>query len=266
MDALVLERPITKKTTPIDYPTSDGEPMAETEAHVLAILQLLSALRHFFRKQAVYVVGNIYLYYHEGDPKARKSPDVMVVKNAAKHERRSFKTWEEQAMPSVVFEITSRDTSREDTTSKATLYAALGIREYFLFDPLHEYLDEQFMGYRLVGSEYVAIPTNEDGEIFSTELQAVLRPEGKLLRVVDPQTGLLVPNLEEAVDIAEQEAQRAEQEAQRAEQEAQRAEQEAQRAEQEAQRAEQEAQRANATEAENLQLRAQIEALLKQRS
>jgi FKBP-type peptidyl-prolyl cis-trans isomerase len=112
----------------------------------------------------------------------------------------------------------------------------------------------------------VAIPTNEDGEIFSTELQAVLRPEGKLLRVVDPQTGLLVPNLEEAVDIAEQEAQRAEQEAQRAEQEAQRAEQEAQRAEQEAQRAEQEAQRANATEAENLQLRAQIEALLKQRS
>jgi hypothetical protein len=56
---------------------------------------------------------------------------------------------------------------------------------------------------------------------------------------------LLVPNLEEAVDIAEQEAQRAEQEAQRAEQEAQ---------------------RANAIEAENLQLRAQIEALLKQRS
>lgn len=259
MDALVLERPSIKEATPIDYPTSDGKPMAETATHVLAILQLLGALRHFFRKQAVYVIGNIYLYYREGDPKACKSPDVMVIKNVAKHDRRSFKTWEEQAMPSVVFEITSRDTAREDTISKASLYAALGIREYFLFDPLHEYLDEQFMGYRLVGSEYVAISANEDGEIFSTELQAVLRPEGKFLRVVDPQTGLLVPSLDEAVEIAEQEAQRAEQEAQRAKQEAQ-------RAEQEAQRAEQATQRANATDAENARLRAELEALRQRHS
>ena len=111
--------------------------MAETEARVLAILHLSSALRYFFRKQAVYVVGNIYLYYREGDPKARKSPDVMVVKNAAKHERRSFKTWEENVMPSVVFEITSRNHIYKDMVSKASLYAALGIHEYFLFDPLY---------------------------------------------------------------------------------------------------------------------------------
>ena len=86
------------------------------------------------------------------------------------------------------------------------------------------------MGYRLVDGKYVLLSANEDGEIFSTELQAVLRPEGRLLRIVEPETGLSVPNLDEAVDMAIQEAQRAEQEAQRAEQEAQRAEQEAQRA------------------------------------
>ncbi len=238
MGALVLERPITKAATLSDYPTSDREPMAETEARVLAILHLSSALRYFFRKQAVYVVGNIYLYYREGDPKARKSPDVMVVKNAAKHERRSFKTWEENVMPSVVFEITSRNHIYKDMVSKASLYAALGIHEYFLFDPLYKNLDEQFIGHRLVNSEYVAIPTNEDGEIFSTELQAVLRPEGKFLRVVDPRTGLLVPSLDEAVEIAEQEAQRAEQATQRA----------------------------NATDAENVRLRAELEALRQQRS
>jgi hypothetical protein len=121
----------------------------------------------------------------------------------------------------------------------------VGSLEYFLFDPLYKNLDEQFIGHRLVNSEYVAIPTNEDGEIFSTELQAVLRPEGKFLRVVDPRTGLLVPSLDEAVEIAEQEAQRAEQEAQRAEQATQ---------------------RANATDAENVRLRAELEALRQQRS
>lgn len=245
MNALVVAQAPTPKVTPIEYPTSDGEPMAETEVHILAILHLLGTLRHFFRKQEIYVVGNIYLYYREGDAKARKAPDIMVVKGVAKHDRRSFKVWEEKAMPSVVFEITSKDTKSEDTVSKSSLYASLGIHEYFLFDPLNEYLEEQFMGYRLVGSEYVLIPTNEDGEIFSTELQAVLRPEGKLLRVVDPQTGLLVPSLDEAVDIAAQEAQRAEQEAKRAAQAAQ---------------------RANAAEAENLRLHAELEALRKQRS
>lgn len=237
MTTLVVDQPPIQKITLIEYPSSDGEPIAETEFHILAILQLLSALRLFFRNQDIYVVGNIFLYYREGNSTARKAPDVMVVKNVGKHERRSFKAWEEKAMPAVIFEITSKETMGVDTVSKPSLYAALGIREYFLFDPLHEYLEQQLMGYRLVDGEYVFISANEDGEIFSTELQAVLRPEGKFLRVVDPQTGQPVPSLDEAVDLAEQEAQRAMQEAQRA----------------------------NAAEAENVRLRAEIEALRKQR-
>ena len=212
--------------------------MAETEVHVLAIVQLLSALRHFFRKQNIYVIGNIFLYYRQGNPKAHKAPDVMVVKDVGKHERRSFKVWEEKAMPCVVFEITSKETKSEDTVSKPSLYASLGIQEYFLFDPLDEYLDQQLMGYRLVDGEYVLMSPNEDGEIFSTELQMVLRPEGKFLRVVDPQTALPVPSLDEAVEMAEQASQRAEQEAQRA----------------------------DAKEAENIRLRAEIAELRKQRS
>ena len=119
------------------------------------------------------------------------------------------------------------------STSEFIYYA-----QKFTGNQSYKNLDEQFIGHRLVNSEYVAIPTNEDGEIFSTELQAVLRPEGKFLRVVDPRTGLLVPSLDEAVEIAEQEAQRAEQATQRA----------------------------NATDAENVRLRAELEALRQQRS
>lgn len=244
MTTLAVDQPLISISQSVEYPSADGEPMAETEVHVLAILHLLNALRLFFRKKAVYVVGNIFLYYREENLNARKAPDVMVVKNVGKHERRSFKVWEEKAMPAVIFEITSKETMGADTVSKPSLYAALGIREYFLFDPLHEYLDQQLVGYQLVDGEYILMPVNEDGELFSAELEAVLRPEGKFLRVVDPQTSLPVPNLDEAVDLAAQEAQRAEQEAQHAAQEAQ---------------------RADAAEAENLRLRAEIEALRNQR-
>jgi Uma2 family endonuclease len=217
MTTIAVETKKTETKTAIEYPSSDGQPMAETEIHVLAILHLLEALRHFFRQALdVYVIGNIFLYYREGKPHARKAPDIMVVKGVGKHKRRSFKLWEEKAGPCVIFEITSKKTKNEDTIGKASLYASLGVREYFLFDPLHEYLDPQLEGYRLVDGEYVEVAPNEDGEIFSEELQLVLRPAGSLLRLVEPQTGHVLPSLDEAVALAEQEAQRAEQEAQRA--------------------------------------------------
>jgi hypothetical protein len=147
----------------------------------------------------------------------------------------------------VVFEMTSRGTKNEDTENKPQLYAALGVKEYFLFDPLHEYLEQPLMGYRLVDGAYQPITANEDGVLFSQELQALLAPDEDMLRVVDPRTLSPIPDLDEAVD--------------RAEQEARRADQAVRRAEQEARRAEQEARRADAAEAEAARLRALLEQL-----
>ena len=68
-----------------EYPASDGMPMAETEVHIMATVHLLSALRTYFRKRDdVYVIGDMFLYYRQGDPKARKAPDVMVAKGVAR--------------------------------------------------------------------------------------------------------------------------------------------------------------------------------------
>jgi Uma2 family endonuclease len=234
-----------------DYPSSDGKPMAETEVHILAIVHLLNALRYFFRKQPdVYVIGNMFVYYRQGNKRKHKAPDIMVIKGVdATIRRRSYKLWEEKMPPSVVIEVTSAETKKEDIVTKPVLYASLGIKEYFLFDPLFEYLDEQLLGYRMIDGEFVAIRPDSDGDLHSEELGVILSVDDALLRVVDPQTGEFIPALEEAVEQAEQEAQRAEQEAQRAEQEAQ--------------RAEQEAQRANDAEAEVIRLRAMIEQLTK---
>ena len=215
----------SRATEEIVYPDTDGQPMGETEFHVVATLHLYDALRHFFRNTPdVYVIADMFLYYEEGNPRANKAPDVMVVKGVEKRKRRTFKTWEEHAAPCVIFEVTSKSTMVEDMISKSMLYASLGVREYFLFDPLQEYLDNSLMGFRLEGNEYVAMQPDEDGLLFSQELGVALTVQEHLVRILDPHTHQPVPALDEAVAKAEQEAQRAEQEAQRAEQERRRAE------------------------------------------
>jgi Uma2 family endonuclease len=221
------------------YPDSDGEPMGETEFHVIATLHLYEALRHFFRNDPnIYVAADMFLYYEEGNPRANKAPDVMVIKGVEKRKRRSFKTWEEHASPCVIFEVTSKSTMVEDMVNKSTLYASWDVHEYFLFDPLHEYLEKPLIGLRLAGKEYVSLQPDSDGFLFSEELGILLGVEDDIVRIINPQTRQPVPALDEAITKAEQEAQRANQEAQRADQEAHRAEQEAQRADQERQRAE----------------------------
>jgi len=221
-----------REQSEIIYPDSDGEPMGETEFHVIATLHLYDSLRHFFRNNPdVYVIADMFLYYEEGNPRANKAPDVMVIKGVEKRKRRTFKIWEEHASPCVIFEITSKSTMVEDMVSKSILYASLGVNEYFLFDPLREYLEEPIIALRLEGKDYVPIQPENDGLLFSKELGIFLSVQDDLVRIIDPQTRQLVPGLSEAIARAEQEAQRAEQEVQRAEQEAQRAEQERHRAE-----------------------------------
>src|SRR5262245_4335733 len=88
----------------IEYPSSDGEPMAETGLHVVLLVTLVVMLRHHYRRRRdVYVIGNIFLYYEENNPQAKRSPDVMVIKGVpAEPERESFFTWKEKAVPSAV--------------------------------------------------------------------------------------------------------------------------------------------------------------------
>jgi hypothetical protein len=135
------------------------------------------------------------LYYEEGNPAACVAPDVFVVQGVAKHERRIYKVWEEGQPPTVVFEITSRSTRLEDLGTKRALYALLGVQEYFLYDPLGEYLQPPLQGYRLEGGEFQRIPPRDSGVLASQVLGLELRLEAGRLHVVQPASGerLLTP-------------------------------------------------------------------------
>jgi len=242
------------------YPDTDGQPMGETGFHVRVILFTYQMLRSRFGGQPdVYVAADMFLYYEQGNPRAVRAPDVMVVKGVGNHERRSFKTWVESAVPNVIFEITSDGTAAVDTVEKPALYARLGVGEYFIFDPLDEYLKPRFKGFRLVDGKYLELPSDQDGGIVSQELGIRLVPEGPVLGMFDVQTGERIYNFEQLNDAWYQALDEKEREQARAEDEKRRAEDEKRRAEDEKRRAEDEKRRADALAEEVAKLRALLE-------
>jgi len=200
--------------TPIIYPESDGKPMAETDVHRRLLSDLIFALDNFFQAQPdVYVSGNLLIYYVEGDPKKRVAPDVFVVRGVPKGERRIYKLWEEGRPPEVVIELSSRQTWREDLQMKWQLSAQLGVREYYIFDPEYDYLDQALIAYQLEGDQYIEVEVKA-GRVRSEALGLELVDTSETLRLFDPQAGKFLPTTREAA-AAHQRAEAAEAEAAR---------------------------------------------------
>jgi Uma2 family endonuclease len=185
----------------IEYPESDGRPMAETQDHLQVIVDLHHALSQRYAKVPdVYVWFNMLLYYVQGDPKAFVAPDAFLVRGVGKHERRTYKVWEEGRAPSWICEVTSKSTKDEDEITKKRVYERLGVEEYFLFDPLGEYLKPRLQGYRLVGGRYQRLAAQGDGSLSSATTGLRLVPEGKRLRLLDAATDEPLPWQEEDVE------------------------------------------------------------------
>ncbi len=226
----------------VEYPESDGLPMAESDAARDYLVYAVEALSLYFQADPqVYVSGNLFIYYEQGNPKAVVAPDVFVVFGVEKGKRRVYKTWEEQdRVPSFVLEITSKSTATEDQRTKKQLYANLGVQEYFQYDPTGDYLDPCLQGFTLQDGIYRPLTKQDLGseqlQIWSQALGLWLRVESGQLRFWENRQQQGLPTYQEIDQARQAASDRAEQERQRAEQERQRAEQEQQRAERLAER------------------------------
>jgi Uma2 family endonuclease len=194
----------------LDYPTSDGKPMAETDVHRVLMNTLIETLKaHFAADPQVYVSGNLLLFYEPGNKRRHVAPDVFVVRGVPRGPRKNYILWEEGKGPDVVIELTSSSTHDEDVEGKFRLYRdVLKVSEYFLFDPQLDYLDPPQQGYRLVAGEYVPIEP-VDGRLPSEVLGLHMERYGENLRLYDPATGLLVPTEAEQREAAQDHAEEA---------------------------------------------------------
>ena len=173
-------------------PESDGKPMAETDLHRRLMIYLLIALEEFFRRDAkIYVSGNIFIYYRD-HTKLRKSicPDIFVVRGARKNARRVYNLDVERKAPEVIIELVSSDTKTEDLGNKREIYAGLGVKEYFLYDPHHAVMRPALRGFRLEDGEYMPIVGTR---LRSKVLGLELRLEKNQLRLYDPAADEYLP-------------------------------------------------------------------------
>jgi Uma2 family endonuclease len=187
-------------TIPKEYPSSDGKPVAETEVHIDALTDLRVRLKAWAATQdGVFAAGNLLVYYEEGNPSRHLSPDCFVAFGVPSHRRDTFRTWVEGVVPSVVFEITSKTTRREDTRIKRAIYQDVWeVDEYFLFDPLEDYLAPSLQGFRRVRGVFQPIKAGKDGSLTSRRLGLILERDGDRLRLRDSTTGETILTEQEA--------------------------------------------------------------------
>lgn len=185
----------------VHYPESDGKPVAETDVHRDWMFRIIELLKLFFSGRHVYISGNLLIYYVEGNPKKSVAPDVFVVLNCDPARRRIFKVWEEGKGPSFILEVTSKKTRRQDLGAKKEIYAHLGVAEYFLYDPLAEWMHPSLQGFRLVEGIYAPLGLDERESLVSEQLGITFRLEAGQLLLVETATGQrLLNGIERAQD------------------------------------------------------------------
>ena len=191
-------------------PSSDGIPLPDGRIQQGPLNYSRAALRAHLRdrRDRMAVDGDMLVYYvgrdDQGNPKrASVAPDVFVVAGVRdRPDRQSYVLWREpQAQLRFVLEIASKSTRKRDHGEKRTVYASLGVTEYFLYDPPDDHRKPRILGLRLHGKRYLEVPseTLPDGTIGARSetvgLIAHLDENGDL-RWFDPDAGRDIEDLE----------------------------------------------------------------------
>ncbi len=199
-------------TTVIEYPESDGKPMGETDLHRDAMVRHIDILKQYYRGQEVYVSGDLLVYYEQGNPKKFVVPDAFIAKGLKQFRRRTFRIWDEGLAPQLVIETTSKKTKKRDLETKPKIFAHIGVKEYFLFDPTQDYLNPPLQGNRLVNGEYQPLAPDSQGCVMSQELGLLLKFDEGELAFIRPDSGERLLSAEEQL-LVEAEARQRETEA-----------------------------------------------------
>lgn len=174
------------------------EPPMETYLHLQQMILLLKCLEWWWRDRSdFFAAGNLTIYYSLQQRKSEffRGPDFFVVLGTERKPRQSWVVWQEGGQyPHVIIEILSDSTAETDRGLKKQIYQDIfRTPDYFWFDPN----SFEFQGFQLVGGQYQALEANEQGCLWSQQLQLFLGLENGQLRFFTPQ-GKLVPTAEES--------------------------------------------------------------------
>ena len=197
----------------IDYPDSDGQPMADNTKQFRWIVVIKENLELLFvNEPEVFVAGDLLWYPVEGDNAIRQAPDVMVVVGRPKGDRGSYRQWQEGNLaPQVVFEILSPGNRYGEMLRKLGFYNRHGVEEYYIYDP-----DKLELTGLLRGEQGLEVIEEINGWV-SPRLQIRFQITDEGLEIYRPDGQRFLTYSELGLEL-EQERSRADQERSRAEQ------------------------------------------------
>ena len=147
----------------------------------------------------VYVGIDQLVYYTEGANPKSVAPDVFVSFGVPNYVRDIYRISEEGKPPDWVIEIASPSTCKYDVEGKKDLYEAMGVGEYWVYDPQGDMHDPRLRAWVLGPSGY-----EELADLKRPGLEVALRSEvlglefhfdGEDLRMWDPEDQSYLPPL-----------------------------------------------------------------------
>ena len=171
----VVRSPASRIPTTGPHPIPGGEYdrdgflyrcLVENIRHERIRTETSSVLRAYMRRrhgQRALVAAEVGLYARREDRFLKPlAPDILVSRTAGdvgtpgtapEADRMSYKLWQEP-VPDFVLEIISPKSGKRDTQEKPSRYEAIGIPEYWIFDPHRRWLPDGLHGRLLVDGEY----------------------------------------------------------------------------------------------------------------
>ena len=219
------EPPPVPAEDPVKYPSEDGLPRSTNSDHLEWMVRCYRELKHRLRARRDLFIGcDMLIYYERGNNKAAVAPDVFVSFGVPPRKRPSYFVWQEGKPPDVVWEFGAPVTIKGDAGQKKETYRGMGVREYWLVDPVGGVYDPRVQGFELVDGAYERMSCAEgpDGfvAVWSPVLQLELRFADGRLRFWDRETARYrqLPEEEaeariESIDRARREAEALRQEA-----------------------------------------------------
>ena len=135
-------------------PECEDEPVPQNDRHAAAGVDCFESLRlRWWKRPDVAVSFDQFVHWDPAyDAKTNpdnppQAPDVYVSFGVAKRPRSSYVTWEEGKAPDFVLEVASPSSRRRDEKEKPGIYARMGVRECFLYDPDSE--EPTLLGFEL---------------------------------------------------------------------------------------------------------------------
>ncbi len=187
----------TAYRVPNSLPSDTEDSVLGTEWHQEAIGALADMLRDVaVRRGAPWGVCEgialIGLQHQDGadyDPR----PDVMVLERPLPRGDLAAIHLADVGAPLFVMEAASNSTKGNDLDDKRLAYAAIGVREYLVFDPAGGVLSTPLLAWRLDGDEYARWQPDGEGWWHSAALDVSFRATQPFLGVRDRDGTLIAP-------------------------------------------------------------------------